>query len=117
MLTELLQPQLGLFGVSMRFSCAQGPLTSPQNVVIINFTIMTSSASCWKHHKCLHDDVIDPCVSLLIIAPERAGSVPLRHRNLKTLLIKKIKLKILVTNFLILGTASERETSIDQEQI
>ena len=29
MLRELSQPKVGLFGISERFSCAQGPLSSP----------------------------------------------------------------------------------------
>ena len=38
---------------------------------------MTSSANYWDIIKCLHDDISGPFVSLLILAPELHGTVPL----------------------------------------
>ena len=51
--------------------------------------MMSQSALLLRHHlltvgnivKCLHNDIDGPCVSLLILAPEQAGIVPLMYTS------------------------------------
>ena len=84
---------------------------------------MTSQSALlsWRHLltvgniiKCLHDDISGPCVSLLILAPEQAGTVPLNQiwilffLDQRQLRIRKVQINVKVKvvlpqNFQVVG--------------